>query len=147
MKRFNFRLQRVLDIRERFRDEMRQELVQKNFERDQEQRTLEDLDHEFLRSKVADGGTYSAGELVLVGAYSLRLKEAIEEQRLRVAAAEKAAEEARERYIEASKEAQALEKLKEKRHQEYVEETLKEEGNQLDEFAVLRAGKGSQSEA
>jgi flagellar export protein FliJ len=85
--------------------------------------------------------------LVLVGAYSLRLKEAIEEQRLRVAAAEKAAEEARERYIEASKEAQALEKLKEKRHQEYVEETLKEEGNQLDEFAVLRAGKGSQSEA
>lgn len=141
MKRFNFRLQRVLEIRERFRDEMRQELVQRNFERDRERNILGHLDQEFLRSKVEEGGTYSASEMVLVGDYSARLQEQIEQQRVRVLAAEQAAEEARERYIEASKESQALEKLKEKRKQEYVEQTLKEEGAQLDEFAVMRAGR------
>ncbi len=141
MKRFNFRLQRVLEIRERFRDEMRQELVQRNFERDRERNILADLDQEFLRSKVEEGGTYSASEMVLVGDYSARLQEQIEQQRVRVLAAEQAAEQARERYIEASKESQALEKLKEKRRQEYVEQTLKEEGAQLDEFAVMRAGR------
>lgn len=146
MKRFNFRLQRVLEIRERFRDEMRQELVQRNFERDRERNILADLDQEFLRSKVKEGGTYSAGEMVLVGDYSARLQEQIEQQRARVLAAQEAAERARERYIEASKESQALEKLKEKRQQEYVEQTLKEEGAQLDEFAVMRAGRKAHSE-
>ncbi len=144
MKRFNFRLQRVLEIRERFRDELRQELVQRNFELDRERGVLEDLDQEFLRSKVKEGGTYSAGELVLVGDYSTRLHEQIEQQRVRVAEAQRAAEEARERYIEASKEAQALEKLREKRRQEYVEQTRKDEGAQLDEFAVQRAGRKAQ---
>ena len=146
MKRFNFRLQRVLEIRERYRDEVRQELVQRNFELDRERSILADLDQEFLRSKVEEGGTYSASEMVLVGAYSTRLQQQIEQQRLRVIAAERATEEARERYIEASKESQALEKLKEKRRQEYVEQTLKEEGIQLDEFAVQRAGRKAQSE-
>jgi flagellar export protein FliJ len=146
MKRFNFRLQRVLEIRERFRDEVRQELVQRNFELDRERSVLEGLDQEFLRSKVEEGGTYSASEMVLLGDYSARLQEEIEQQRLRVKAAEQAAEEARERYIEASKESQALEKLKDKRRHEYVEQALKEEGIQLDEFAVQRAGRKAQSE-
>jgi flagellar export protein FliJ len=146
MKRFNFRLQRVLEIRERFRDEMRQELVQRNFEHDRERNILEHLDQEFLRAKVEEGGTYSASEMVLVGDYSTRLQEQIEQQRARVLAAEQAAEEARERYIEASKESQALEKLKEKRRQEYVEQALKEEGAQLDEIAVQRAGRKALSE-
>jgi len=145
MKRFSFRLQRVLEIRERFRDERRQELVQRNFERDHEQRVLEDLDQEFLRSKVREGGTYSASELVLMGDYSRRLEQEIEQQRVRVVAAEQAAEEARERYIEASREAKALEKLKDKRRVEYQEQVLKEEGNQLDELAVQRAGRRAQS--
>jgi flagellar export protein FliJ len=125
---------------------MRQELVQRNFERDRERNILEHLDQEFLRSKVEEGGTYSASEMVLVGDYSARLQEQIEQQRGRVLAAEQAAEQARERYIEASKESQALEKLKEKRRQEYVEQTLKEEGAQLDEFAVMRAGRKAHSE-
>jgi flagellar FliJ protein len=146
MKRFNFRLQRVLEIRERFRDERRQELVQRNFERDHERRVLEDLDQEFLRSKVREGGTYSASEVVLMGDYSRRLACEIEQQHVRVAAADQAAEEARERYIEASREAQALEKLKEKRRNEYQEQILKEEGNQLDELAVQRAGRRAQSD-
>jgi flagellar FliJ protein len=146
MKRFTFRLQRILEIKERIRDERRQELVLKNLERDRAQQHLEYLEQEYSRSQIAEGGTYSASDLLLLGNYAVRLKEEISQQALRVEAAQRAAEEARERYIEASKESQAMEKLKERRKQEYQEQVLKDLGNQLDEFGVQRAVRRTQTE-
>lgn len=142
MRRFSFRLQRVLDIREQIRDELRQELVRKNHERDDELQVLARLEQESLQIKIEEGGTYSASELVMFGAYSVRLKQLMEQQQQRVAAAIKQVEEAKERYIEASKEAKALEMLRQKRREEYTEQQLKEEGRQLDELAIQRVGQG-----
>ena len=142
MRRFSFRLQRVLDIREQIRDELRQELVRKNHERDDELQVLARLEQESLQIKIEEGGTYSASELVMFGAYSVRLKQQMEQQQQRVAAAIKQVEEAKERYIEASKEAKALEMLRQKRREEYTEQQLKEEGRQLDELAIQRVGQG-----
>lgn len=143
MKRFRFRLQRILDIREQIRDELRQELVRKNQIRDHELSVLEDLEQESLRVMIQEGGTYSASELVMFGDYRLRLKRRIEEQQLKVAAAIKDADEAKERYVEASKEAKALEMLKQKRKAEHDEHSLREEGAQLDEFGIQRAPRPS----
>jgi flagellar export protein FliJ len=53
--------------------------------------------------------------------------------------AKKAVAEAQERYIQANKDAKAIEMLKDKKREQYNEEVLKEEGNQLDELAVQRA--------
>ncbi|MEI6517488.1 MAG: flagellar export protein FliJ [bacterium] len=142
MRRFSFRLQRVLDIREQFRDELRQELVRKNHERDDELQVLARLEQESLQIKIEEGGTYSASELVMFGAYSVRLKQLMEQQQQRVAAAIKQVEEVKERYIEASKEAKALEMLRQKRREEYTEQQLKEDGRQLDELAIQRIGQG-----
>ena len=142
MRRFSFRLQRVLDIREQIRDELRQELVRKNHERDEELQVLARLEQESLQIKIEEGGTYSASELVMFGAYSVRLKQLMEQQQQRVAAAIKQVEEAKERYIEASKEAKALEMLRQKRREEYTEQQLKEDGRQLDELAIQRIGQG-----
>lgn len=142
MRRFSFRLQRVLDIREQFRDELRQELVRKNHERDEELQVLARLEQESLQIKIEEGGTYSASELVMFGAYSVRLKQLMEQQQQRVAAAIKQVEEVKERYIEASKEAKALEMLRQKRREEYTEQQLKEDGRQLDELAIQRIGQG-----
>lgn len=142
MRRFSFRLQRVLDIREQIRDELRQELVRKNHERDDELQVLARLEQESLQIKIEEGGTYSASELVMFGAYSVRLKQLMEQQQQRVAAAIKQVEEAKERYIEASKEAKALEMLRQKRREEYTEQQLKEDGRQLDELAIQRVGQG-----
>ena len=142
MRRFSFRLQRVLDIREQFRDELRQELVRKNHERDEELQVLARLEQESLKIKIEEGGTYSASELVMFGAYSVRLKQLMEQQQQRVAAAIKQVEEVKERYIEASKEAKALEMLRQKRREEYTEQQLKEDGRQLDELAIQRIGQG-----
>ncbi len=132
----------MLDIREQFRDELRQELVRKNHERDEELQVLARLEQESLQIKIEEGGTYSASELVMFGAYSVRLKQLMEQQQQRVAAAIKQVEEVKERYIEASKEAKALEMLRQKRREEYTEQQLKEDGRQLDELAIQRIGQG-----
>jgi flagellar FliJ protein len=138
MKRFRFRLQRVLEVRERIRDEKRQELVQKNFERDQAIQRLEDLRAAALGVGVEPGGTYPASHMLMLADYAFRLKAEIGGQITRVEEAMKAAEEARERYVEASKDTKALEMLKQKRTDEYKEMVLKEDGNNLDELAVQR---------
>lgn len=141
MKRFQFRLERVLKVRERIRDDARQELVQRNLERDREVSVLEGLEAEYRRITVKEGGTYSAGELVLLGTYCEKIKKDIDHQREVVAAAIALAEQARELYLEASRNAKALEILKEKRLQEHNELALKEDGQELDELAIQRFGR------
>lgn len=141
MKRFRFRLERVLKVRERIRDDARQELVHRNGERDRELSLLEHLEAEYRRITVKEGGTYSAGELVLLGAYHERLKKEIDRQREVVAAAIASAEKARELYLVATRNAKVLEMLQEKRRQEHNDLALKEEARELDELAIQRFGR------
>ena len=140
MKRFRFRLQRVLDIRVQFRDEARQELVLLNAERDQQISVLNQLELEFAKLGLKEGGTYSANELVALGAYGERLTIAIDQQKIVVAKAIQAADAALVKYIEASRDAKAIEMLKDKRLGEFNAEEAREEGKLLDEIAVQRFG-------
>lgn len=142
MKRFAFRLQRVLDIRSRIRDERRQELGARQAELQREEALLAELEAELLLARIEEGGTYSASELQMVGAYAIRLRSQIERQLVRIEGAKQAVEEARVRYIEATKDTQVLEKLREKRREEYTQEVLLEEGRNLDEVAVQRFKRG-----
>ena len=135
MKRFKFRLQRILDVRIQIRDEARQELVRRNTERDHQIYVLAQLQDEFMQLGLTEGGTYSATDLSRLGAYAERLTVAIDQQKLVVAEAIKAAELAHESYISASREAKVIELLKDKKLQEYRAEELREEGAFLDELA------------
>ena len=135
MKRFKFRLQRILDVRVQIRDEARQELVRRNTERDHQIYVLAQLQDEFMQLGLTEGGTYSASDLTRLGAYAERLTVAIDQQKLVVAEAIKAAEVAQESYIAASREAKVMELLKDKKLQEYRAEQLREEGLFLDELA------------
>jgi flagellar FliJ protein len=139
MKRFKFRLQRILDIREQIRDEARQELGRRNAVLAHEQSVLWGLEAELLRLNAGENGIVTASELLLTGAYAQRIQKLIEQQALKVEEARKAVVEAQERYIQANKDAKALEMLKDKRRAEYDHEVLKEEINQLDEVATQRA--------
>jgi|LauGreDrversion4_2_1035121.scaffolds.fasta_scaffold03416_2 flagellar FliJ protein len=139
MKRFTFRLQRILDIREQIRDEARQELGRRNAILTQEESVLKGLEAELLRVHTAGDGIVTAGELLLTGAYSLRVQKMIEQQAVKVEEARQAVVQAQERYIQANKDARALEMLREKKRAEYDQEVLKEEINQLDEVATQRA--------
>jgi flagellar FliJ protein len=139
MKRFRFRLQRVLDIREQICDELRQELALRNQELQQQLNVLAYLDSEFERSRITENGMLTAREVEMTGAYCARVQQQIVEQRVRVEHAKAAVAEAQERYIQANKDAKAIDMLKDKKRAQYHEEVLKEEMNQLDEFAVQRA--------
>ena len=139
MKRFTFRLQRILDIREQIRDEARQELGRRNALLAQEQSVLARLEAELLRLNGASDGIVTAGNLLLTGAYALRVQKMIEQQSVKVEEARKAVVQAQERYIQANKDARALEMLRDKKRAEYDQEVLKEEINQLDEVAMQRA--------
>ena len=139
MKRFTFRLQRILDIREQIRDEARQELGRRNALLAQEQSVLARLEAELLRLNGASDGIVTAGNLLLTGAYALRVQKMIEQQSVKVEEARKAVVQAQERYIQANKDARALEMLRDKKRAEYDQEVLKEEINQLDEDATQRA--------
>jgi flagellar FliJ protein len=143
VKKFKFRLQRVLDVRNRTRDERRQELVTANLARDEAIQHLEDLQALSLQQRVQEGGTYSAGELMMFGAYAKRLQLEIETQVVRVEEAKVAAEEARERYVEASREARALEMLEAKQRADHTELVAKKDGEFLDELSIQRAKRGS----
>jgi flagellar FliJ protein len=145
MKRFRFRLQRVLDVRERMRDEARQELVVKNAARDEAQRVLAELEQSALQSTVKEGGTYSASDLLMLGDYHARLKREIAYQEEVVARAEAEAEEARAKYVAASQDAKSIEMLKQKRLVEYRDEALKQEGADIDELTVQRHGRKNKS--
>jgi flagellar FliJ protein len=139
MKRFRFRLQRILDIREQLRDEARQELGRRNAELAHEESVLKGLEGELARLRASENGIVTAGEYLLMGSYALRVQKLIEQQYVRIEEARKLVIAAQERYIQANKEARALELLKEKKRDEYGQEALKEEINQLDEVATQRA--------
>lgn len=139
MKRFRFRLQRILDIREQIRDEARQELGRRNTELAHEQGVLRGLEQELAELQQGSDGIVTAGELVLKGAYAVRVQKLIEQQYVRIEEARKLVLLAQERYIQANKDAKALEKLKEKKRETYDQEMLKEETDRLDEVATQRA--------
>ena len=139
MKPFRFRLQRILDLRVQIRDKARQEVVRLNHERDHAINVLRGLEAEYHSNGIAEGGTYPASHLMLSGAYAERLERAISQQRGVVVQAIKDAEAAHERYVEASREAKALEMLRERKLLEHKEQAQREESSMLDEFAIQRA--------
>ena len=155
MKQFRFRLQRVLEYRDRICDECRQELGRLTFERDQAAQRLADLRSEASSLTLMGGGTVpanpsgagsavtsfpvmSVNDIILVGDYGVRLKDEIAKQEEVVREATGAVDKAREVYIEASKEVKALDSLRQKRKADYDEAKLKDDEKNLDELTVQR---------
>lgn len=139
MKRFSFRLQRVLRLRCLEREEAQRVLAQRNQELMNEQGRLNWLEQEFLRNEVTANTILPVQNLILIGDYARRLRASIEHQIQQVAAAQQRVEEARTAYLEKAKEAKGLEMLREKRLTEHRQELLKEDERFLDELSVQRA--------
>jgi flagellar export protein FliJ len=87
-----------------------------------------------MRLGLRDGGTYSAEEISRLANYGEFLTQRIKQQKVVVEDAIRVAEQARERYIEASREAKVIEMLRERKLAEYNAEQLRREGAFLDEL-------------
>ncbi len=147
MKKFDFRLEKVLQYRTLVKDEKLRELMLRNYELQQARQKLEQLEQAFLSNQLSSGQVLLASEFYLRGAYAARLKDEIATQKETIEKVQVKVQEAMEAYIEASKDQKALAMLKDKKRAEYMEWIDKELGKNLDEMSIQRAGykRGKQS--
>ena len=136
MKPFNFRLQKVLNLRKFYEDEAKIELGRAVGVVAELESRLNSIARERARAagaQFAPGN--SAAMIQQYMFYLLRLenneKELLKEKLL----AEQIADEAREAFIEASRERKVLDNLKEKRHDEYIKMKLDSETRVLDDIS------------
>lgn len=146
MKKFKFRLEQVLRYRESLKGERRRELLEAN-------RVLQEAEDRaaMLLSAVGshglvEGASLSVADLELRALFRERAAQALAAQREVVALRRHDAQEAIDRYIEASKDANALDALKKKRSQEYLERIQRHEQAAEDEATVQRAGRKKREE-
>lgn len=138
MKKFRFRLERVLRYREIVRDERRRELMDATHALRIAEERLRELEAAQRNGGLEAGAVLSVEEVRLYGLFATRMEAEILQQRVAIAAAENGVVEARARYVEAAKEAKTLETLKERRQTQYAEYVLKEDEKFLDELTIQK---------
>lgn len=141
MKKFKFRLEQVLKFRTALKDERKRELLDANQRLRAAEQIQDELEQQLSRYGLENGEVLMLGELELRGAYRERTKQEWRAQCESVAMRQAEVAQALEHYIEAAKDANALEALKKRRLQEFEERIQKMEETALDETAVQRAGR------
>jgi flagellar protein FliJ len=138
MKRFNFRLQKILRLR-KFREE------QCKIELEQALGVLNMIENEIKATAVKrhNAAAQRFTDLNQAGKwdnYILRLDQETERLMERAAQAQLIVEEKRAKYLEASRALKALEKLKEKRIKEYRKEAADLQMAEVDDLTAARYG-------
>ena len=144
MARFRYRMQSILDIKEKLEDQARQELASAQAALNGETRRLEELKARKSGYEEEAAGLLS-GTLILREIEDnksaiLRMDEYIALQRERVRAAERQVEKARERLQEVMQERKMHENLKEHAFEAFLEEEKKQEGKEVDELTSYTYG-------
>lgn len=140
MKRYRFKLESLLKYRKLSEDKLRQEILLKM----QELRKCESQLNLMKSEKQKSAGEFTQVQLdgingnhiFLYKNYLNSLAEQVEEQKIEMMKSKKEAEEARKDYLEARKQLETVEKLKEKDFQRYLNEMRISEQKRLDEIAA-----------
>lgn len=138
MKQFRYRLERVLQYRNIVKAERQRELQLRMGELHAAEQRLSDLQTELVEREAIDQGEHTGSMIAMAGNYEQRLRREIGETHEVILMKQVVVEEALNEYIEASKDARALELHKDDKLKEYVEETEREEGKFLDELTIQR---------
>lgn len=141
MKRFVFKLQKLLDIRVHKEKRIKNELAKAQFERNTIFFKREGYSRELEsgRAKMAEdlkNSVLSGETLQMYQRYFNRLKEQISHKDAEIRSADERIAVINERLIEARKERRILERLKENQWKEYQYEVRKEEQEFFDEVGV-----------
>lgn len=153
IKRFRFRLEKVLTHRCNVRDEKKAVLVRERQRLFDAEARLEWLIEAYnSNSAVKEDGSLTSPstklpavtleQMLLSNAYAERLKREIAEVRLKIIELEKSVQVALGEYLTANQEVRSLEILREKRRQEYEEMIQHEEAKFLDELATQGTFRG-----
>lgn len=140
MKKYRFRLEKLLKYRKISEDKLKQELFRKmqilrecknrlNLMKSEKQKSLEEF------TQVQSNGI-NGGHLFIYKNYLNSLTEKVEEQKNKTVKSKREAEKVREDYTEARKELESIERFKEKDFQRYLKEVRISEQKMLDEVAT-----------
>ncbi|HPO02975.1 MAG TPA: flagellar export protein FliJ [Treponemataceae bacterium] len=134
MKRFEFSLNKLFDLRQ-FREKQAElQLGKALSHRDAVQALLDDVARKRVQASTSRGETVAVEELIAIERYIFRLDQRKEELFEELAAAELILERAREEFASASRDRQVLEKLKDKKQAEWRKDYLSEEASMLDDL-------------
>ncbi len=136
MKRFRFKLENVLQYRERIESEKQQAWERASFVVVEEEGRLREL--EGSRYNLDEEGSFSGADVIMYGAFTAGLLKRIELQKASLKEAQNREEEAKIALQAAAQEAEILRKLKESKQKEYDKRLEEFEARNLDEFATLR---------
>lgn len=145
MARFQFRLQKVLEMREQKEKLLQRRYMELLAAAEAEKRYLRELleRQAWFRKDLEEKqrGKLDIVDVMHLLAYLEGLAETIEEQKIRVREAEERAEEARLDLLRASQEKKAVEKLREKQYDDWMKEQQRAEIIFLDEISSVRYNK------
>lgn len=137
MRRFQYRFQRILEVKEGVESIRRAELAEVMSVIDEEKAQLEFVEgvkRTHMNSDRAKNGLRFNVELLRTGAnYSLLLQRKIQEKKEQIRKIEPVLEDKRKNLLEAEKDRRIYQKLKDRDHELYISEQKKEQRKQLDQ--------------
>ncbi|MFP4362318.1 MAG: flagellar export protein FliJ [Spirochaetia bacterium] len=139
MRKFQYRLERILELKKYHEQEWELKLaeiseqclkLENEIKKREEQKSTA-----FLKTGSSSVG-FSVYDLSARDYYVQRLESEIRQLNDELAQKQKKQEEVRQKYSEAAKERKVLDKLREKKAEEYYRESLKEEMKEIDDLTV-----------
>lgn len=137
MKRFEFRLQRVLNYRARIEEHAERLYVEARAQRELAQRRLDGL-RDTLKSTLARAGPFALEDVRRRRDYCDALEDRMRQQEVILTTLYSDEARMRERWLAARTEREILSKLREKAEADYRIEVNHVEQRELDEWAALR---------
>lgn len=141
MKRFKFRLQKVLEHRSSIEEDRKIALALRNAELLEAEQILQKLLIEQESVVMREGVIITAEELHQLSNYAGALRERIANQREIINERREAVLEAQAAYIAAKQDREVLEKVKIRQKEEHEKHIEKEQEKFLDELTVMRSGR------
>ncbi len=139
MKKFSFRLQKLLDMREAKETEVKHELM-KVLSLQNRERVLQEELHKKISSLEAmyrdkiSKGVFVPDEAMAIMRFSDVSRKAIDEAEKRIQRLEPEVQRIREKLVQASREKKVVEKLKERKYEEFMYEFNREVAKENDDM-------------
>jgi len=135
--KFRYSLESVLHLKRQLegqaKNDLAREIVRYNLENSVLEGYLAAIDGAMDAFRAQSGGVFTAGGIQRLNHYLERMRDLEEAQRGRVREAELAVEEARAKLVEAMREREMFDKLREKRYAQYLQEERRAEQRAVDE--------------
>lgn len=137
MNRFNFKLQSVLEYKERCEDEIKQIYAEYLRLIALKKEDINNIRQEIEYLKMNKSNFMSVIELKQYTFYLETLEDKLEYLKFELKKLEEEAKEVYKKFLEINKEKRVLENLKEQYYQQYINEVNRMEQKQLDEFSII----------